>query len=219
MRDFFKQEIQTLYAKTQLRQYETLSAMPDFEFQFKTLLDALCKVCEHFNYIPEQAQKSIILEQMLLDEDFIGFNAKIVSKWFNRAKDKYFVEEAHKPGKESNAKVVTYDELKPELKQAVDNLLVTLATDGSGIRPVPKVSQQELRSLEIEDEIKRGQAITEILSDPKLIEIHEKKMKAIRDRGLHKLDLRDLKRFEIEGEIIHARTEDEAREIYLEVYL
>ena len=95
MREFFKQELQTLYAKTQLRQYETISAMPDAANQFKALLDALERVCNQFSYIPPNAQKSIVLERMLTDDDFIGFNAKIVSKWFNQAKDKYFHESHH----------------------------------------------------------------------------------------------------------------------------
>lgn len=219
MRDFFKSELETLYAKTQLRQYESLSSMPDAEVQIKAMLDALERVCAHYSYIPPEAQKAIVLDRMLKDEDFIGFNAKIVSKWFEQSKGKYFVEEAHKENKpDPNAKPVTYDELKPETKLAVDNLLKALAIDGGGIRSVPKPTPEELKAIETEDELKRGEPTHALPSDPKLIDIHNRKMKAIHDRGLDKLDFRELKAYDIYGKIVHARSKEEAQEIYIEVY-
>ncbi len=146
MRKFFKTELETLYAKTQLRQYETLSAMPDAKIQIKAMLDALERVCSYYAYIPDEAKQAIILDRMLKDEDFIGFNAKIVSKWFEQAKGKYFVEEAHKPV-ESNARAVTYEELSPEVREAFDRLVKALSADG---KKMPKVSQKEIDDLKIE---------------------------------------------------------------------
>jgi hypothetical protein len=149
MKDFFKRELETLYAKTQLRQYETLSAMPDAAKQISTMLDAMVRVCGYYPYIPDEAKKAIIQDRMLKDEDFIGFNAKIVSKWMEQAKDKYFKQDCHiKP--EHEPKPVAYDDLNPELKKEVDAFIRGLASQ-ENFRSVPHVSQKEIDDLKIED--------------------------------------------------------------------
>jgi hypothetical protein len=48
--------------------------------------------------------------------------------------------------------------------------------------------------------------------------IKEKKIAAAKSRGLDKLNLGDLKTFEIEKQKVVARNLEEAREIYIEVY-
>jgi len=150
MREFFINELRTLYSKTQLRQYETISAMPDAEFQFKALLDALERVCNAFAYIPEVAKKSIILERMLTDDDFIGFNAKIISKWFNQAKDKYFHESHHMEVNALSNEAKTFDELPHETKALVNKFLSDLLGE-DGIKKVPEVTQAEIDSIKLED--------------------------------------------------------------------
>ncbi len=89
MKDFLKSELKTLKAKTGLNQYETFSAMPDAVKQIGILLDSMVIVCNMFPMIPDDMKKAIILEQMLCDEAFIGFNSKILYKWFNAKKNVY----------------------------------------------------------------------------------------------------------------------------------
>jgi hypothetical protein len=150
MRDFFKQELKTLYARTQSRQYETISAMPDAAEQFKVLLDTLEEVCNKFNYIPETAQQNIIRERILSDKDFIGLNAKVVYKWFMEVRDTYFKESAHIKEVDT-ANPVTYDELSPETKAKVDDFIKGLQSETGGLKSVPQVSQAEIDAIKIED--------------------------------------------------------------------
>ncbi len=183
MRSFFKSELQTLYAKTQFRQLETLSAMPEPEKQISAMLDALVRVCEYYSYIPDEAKKAIILDRMLKDDDFIGFNAKIISKWFEQVKGKYFTEEAHKkPGNESNAAAITYDQFSPELKESFDNFLRALQSDNAGFKRVPEVSQKEIDSIKLEDlESQEGKRASGYIPNPELAILHEKKIQWIRE--------------------------------------
>lgn len=117
MRDFFKQELKTLHIKTGLQQYFKLSAMPDFDEQFKLLLDELVKMCDHFPLIPNPDKEKIILNCMIEDADFQGFNPKILWKWFNIANRKYLP-------KDQSAYVETeWKEPSAEEKQEIDKLL------------------------------------------------------------------------------------------------
>jgi hypothetical protein len=150
MRDFFKSELQTLKIKTGLNQYENLSALPDAEDQFKLLFDSLVMVCDGFPEIPDNHKKRIIQEQIYRDQDFNQLTPRVVWKWLDREKGKYFKELAHIPT-ESNAKPVTYDELSPEIKQGVDDLIKSLQMDNAGLKSVPQVSQAEIDAIKIED--------------------------------------------------------------------
>lgn len=141
MRDFFKSELQTLKIKTGLNQYENLSALPDAGQQLQLLFDTLVKVCDEFPYIPDNDKKRIIQEQILRDNDFTQLTPRVVWKWLNAEKGKYFREAAHIPITPT-AKPVTYDELSTETKEAFNKLL-NLLQDGN-IRQVPMVSQDEI---------------------------------------------------------------------------
>ncbi len=183
MRDFFKQELKTLYAKTQLRQYETITAMPDAAEQFKILFDSLEHVCRQFNYIPEIAQQNIIRERILSDKDFIGLNSKVVYKWFMEVRDTYFKESAHIKEADT-ANPVTYDELSPETKAKVDEFIRGLQSESAGLKSVPHVTQKEIDDLKLEDleqrEGRKPKAIAYI-SDPEKIVMHQKKMQWARE--------------------------------------
>lgn len=101
MRDFFKSELETLYAKTQLRQYETLSAMVDAEGkpdgirQIRVMIDSCVATCANFPEIPDTAKQSIILKAMIEDGDFKGFSAPWVWKVLNAKKDAYIRTQAN----------------------------------------------------------------------------------------------------------------------------
>lgn len=96
MREYFTQLLNSLESLTGMRQLERISQKPNAAQELNNLLDILCRVCDLFPYIPDDAKKNIISDSVVTDQDFIGLNAKIIYKWLNLRKDIYFKEDAHK---------------------------------------------------------------------------------------------------------------------------
>lgn len=180
MRAFFKSELETLKIKTGLNQYENISALPDAEHQFKLLFDSLEDVCAQYPYIPDNDKKRIVQEQIYRDQDFNQLTPRVLWKWLEREKTKYFREAAHIPT-ESNAKPVTYDELSAETKEAVDIFLKALQSDNAGFKRVPEVTQADIDAIKLEDlEAQEGKkAVSTNLHDierEKQLFMHNKKI-------------------------------------------
>lgn len=97
MRDFFLDLLNNLDKLTGLKQLEKLMALPDPKKEINQLLDILCRTCEMFPLIPKDAQKSIISHYVVSDGELTSLNAKIVFKWLNANREKYFKEAAHIP--------------------------------------------------------------------------------------------------------------------------
>lgn len=95
MRDFFKSELETLYAKTQLKQYENLSAMEDGKRQIGVMIDSCVLACSRFPEIPDDKKKEIILTAMEQDGDFKGFSSPWVWKVLNAKKDVFYRGQTH----------------------------------------------------------------------------------------------------------------------------
>lgn len=89
MRDYFLQLLQNLDKLTGMKQYEKLMQMSDYKKEINTLLDILCRVCEQFPFIPDEAKKQIIQDAVISDGDFIGLNAKFIAKSLNLKKEFY----------------------------------------------------------------------------------------------------------------------------------
>jgi hypothetical protein len=89
MRDYFLKLLQNLDKLTGMKQYEKLCQMKDFKTEINTLLDILCRVCEHFQFIPDDAKKQIIDDAVISDQEFIGLNAKFIAKSLNAKKEFY----------------------------------------------------------------------------------------------------------------------------------
>lgn len=100
MREFFYNLLQNLDKLTGMKQYEKLMQMDNYKQEINSLLDILCRVTDQFTYIPEEDKKRIIQDAVIADQEFIGLNAKIVSKWLNQKKDIFFKELAHQEGPE-----------------------------------------------------------------------------------------------------------------------
>lgn len=96
LRDFFKQELETLQAKTGIRQLENMMAKEaTWESDLSTLLDLLVAECNRpaFKLIGVDVKMDIIRESIISDKDFIGLNAKFVYKslvnWWYANGDRY----------------------------------------------------------------------------------------------------------------------------------
>lgn len=167
MRDFFKSELQTLKAKTGLNQFENMSAMPDKEKQFKILFDSLEMVCAEFQYIPDNDKKRIIQEQIIRDQDFTGLNSRVVWKWLNANKDHYWAIYQAKVEKQAQAQPVSFDQLPAHIQAEVNQFLASLASDGSGVKVVPSVSNEEIKAIQNEDKNRVEKPKSLIASNPR----------------------------------------------------
>lgn len=97
MRDYFLHLLQNLDKLTGIRQFEKLCQLPDYKSEINQLLDILCRTCDQFKYIPENAKMKIIDNAIVTEAEFTGLNARVVYKWLNAHKDVYFKESAHMP--------------------------------------------------------------------------------------------------------------------------
>src|SRR5687768_8008154 len=95
MRDFFKDELISLERKTGLKQYDRILERDSWEKDKDDLLDELCGVCNKFDYIPNEDKAKIIRQNIITDQEFIGFNARVIYKWLSGVKAIYFKEQAH----------------------------------------------------------------------------------------------------------------------------
>lgn len=95
MRQYFFKLLQNLDKLTGIRQYDKLSQAEDAKKEINTLLTILCRTCEQFPYIPDEAKQRIIDTNIVADADFIGLNAKCIYKYLNTNKDRFFKELAH----------------------------------------------------------------------------------------------------------------------------
>lgn len=92
MRTYFKTLLQQLDKLTGIKQYEKLCQTKNPKEEIKLLLDILCRVCDQYPFVPDEAKKQIIQEAVISDMDFIGLNAKFIAKSLNSKKEFYMKE-------------------------------------------------------------------------------------------------------------------------------
>lgn len=90
MKEFLKQCFRDLEALTGIRQLYFFEVDPEGERKLDICIQGILKVCEMYPYIPQEAQKKIIREQMVKDQDYEALNSRTVWKWFDKAKDIYW---------------------------------------------------------------------------------------------------------------------------------
>lgn len=157
MREFLLQCFKDLHPLTGLKQYLEIAANPDITQDYaqtllNELIEPMLEASADFPYIPLPDQQKIIRRGIVTTDRkiFYHFDAYMIRKWLQEKAHLYFKEEAHKPT-ESNARPVTYDELNPDTRKAVDDLLKALASDNAGLKRVPEVTQKEIDDLKLED--------------------------------------------------------------------
>lgn len=116
MRKFFYNLLQNLDKLTGMKQYEKLLQTENFKEEIKILLDILCRVSDLFPFIPDYDKQRIINAAVITDSEFIGLNAKVIYKWLNAQKDRYFQELAHREN-ESNEPPLEGEALQKKLAE------------------------------------------------------------------------------------------------------
>lgn len=87
MNEFLRQCFRDLEAITGIRQLYYFETDQDGERKLDVCIKGILITCGQFPYIPEEAQKKIIREQMVKDQDFDALNSRTVWKWLDKAKD------------------------------------------------------------------------------------------------------------------------------------
>ena len=87
MNEFLRQCFRDLEAITGIRQLYYFETDPDGERKLDVCIKGILITCGQLAYIPEEAQKKIIREQMVKDQDFDALNSRTVWKWLDKAKD------------------------------------------------------------------------------------------------------------------------------------
>jgi len=120
MKEFLRTCLEELELKTGIRQVYWLNQQCETQEQFdkkkNILLDSMVLVCKEFEYIPEDAQKSIVSNQIIKDQDYDALNARTLWKWFKLFSGPYM----NPP--EVQKKEIVYPDISPETQKMIDDL-------------------------------------------------------------------------------------------------
>lgn len=163
MKEFIEQCIKDQEAINGIRQLYFLEVDPDGERKLKITIQGILRTCEQFQYIPPEAQKKIISDQMVKDQDYDALNSRTVWKWFDKAKDVYWAK-AQEPVEEVK-------ELEP-LSEETQRMIRDWQADLLGLQPVPQISSVEIDRLKDEDRarlegksVKKGTDLSQFQTD------------------------------------------------------
>jgi hypothetical protein len=146
MKAFFKKELETLQAKTGIRQLETLMQKEDWRKEANLLIDLMIEECNKppFDLVKQDVKERVISRAIVEDGDFIGLNAKFVRKalnaWWNVYGGKII--EAR-----DESKTPVKVDLDPEADARVNTLLQSFQRSiRNGVfQQVPKITQEEAK--------------------------------------------------------------------------
>lgn len=88
MEKFFIQILMDLDKLSGIKQYKKYLEDPNGRQEIADLLRILVRTCKQFPDVPPDAQRRAIRDAVVSDEDFIGLNAKFVSRALNRARER-----------------------------------------------------------------------------------------------------------------------------------
>jgi len=148
MNDFILQCLDELEPLTGIRQLYFLQSDPEGERKIQVLIKGILMTCQQFPYIPEEAQKKIIREQMVKDQDYEALNSRTVWKWLNMNKDVWWAKEQAAEPSETPP-----EPMSEETKKMVDKFMADLAA-GMQDRTRPKFAErlkQEMEKIAQED--------------------------------------------------------------------
>ena len=209
MKEFLEECLKDLEAISGLRQlafWEMEAAKsPDAEkeckHKMKVCIEGMVHACSKFPEIPEDKQMGIIRREMEEDLNYEALNSRTIYKWLNR----YRQTSGFVSG-------ISEEEMTPAAPPEIADkyakqLLANISQIGNG--PLQKPLDELKMEVDEETQVSRARSESE----------YERRQAAIKRLGLDACNLSDLTKFTIEGRVILARSEDEAREYYAEVYI
>ena len=163
---------------------------------------------------------NIILQRGIMGKygKVMGFDISVIFFWVQQYQEEWAEEKEKQLAKERNKLSEMIEPKEGEWSEETTKLVKEFQEKlkDASMKSVPKLTPQEIRE-EGQERVKlKGSAY---IPDPINVVIQEKKLQAARSRGLDKLELNQIKSFDVEGQKIVARNYEEAMEIYAEVYL
>jgi len=122
MKKYFNDLLNNLDKLTGMKQLDKLMATKDPKKEINDLLEILCRVCNMFGYIPDEAKQQIISDNIISDQEFIGLNAKIIFKWLDKAKGLYFSQSVEQIAVPENYKPLVGDEREKAIQTWLKSL-------------------------------------------------------------------------------------------------
>lgn len=227
LRDFFKLEMETLQAKTGMRQLETMMAKDGWEVDLSLLLDLLVAECNRpaFMQIGVDVKMKIIREAIISDKDFIGLNAKFVYKslanWWYANGDRYMEKhtqalpkEQHEPAPPEVAEKYL-KEWESSLMGTENNLkgvpVLTTAEIQSEGQQTENILSEQLKKLSPKTGYK-AQSAEQIIISERIRKITREMYSGERERSA----FNDFRLYSIEGYDIFCESKEKAQEIYIQ---
>ena len=145
MKSFIEQCFRDQEAINGIRQLYFLEVDPDGKRKLEITIKGILLTCGQFPYIPEEAQKKIITDQLVKDQDYDALNSRTVYKWLNMHKDLWWAK-----SQEPVPEVKDAGPLTPETEKLIREWQANLL----GLQPVPQISSVEIDRIKDEDKLR-----------------------------------------------------------------
>jgi hypothetical protein len=152
MKEFFKKELETLQAKTGIRQFETIMAKDNWEEEVDALINPMLEECNRppFNIVKPEVKERVIRDAILNDQEFIGLNAKFVRKALNAWWGIYggkILEAVNQKSEGVYKKVPLTPEEDAKVNVLLDSYKKRLLSGGPAfeIKKVPQLTEAEIK--------------------------------------------------------------------------
>lgn len=137
MKEFFIECLKDLESLTGLRQlYFLQSDLEDGERKKNVLIQGMILAAQDYPYIPEDAQKKIIRDQMVKDQNYDALHARVIHRWLGGASAKYWNGQPQETEKKE-APIAPPEVADQYIKQIQENI----ARSG---RKVPAMTKEEI---------------------------------------------------------------------------
>lgn len=179
MKEFIKQCLRDQEAINGIRQLYYLEVDPEGERKLELTIDGIIRCLNQFGYIPDEAKKKIIREQMVKDQDYDAMNSRTIWKWMNGAKDVWWAK--------NQPEVKEVKELEPlseDTQKMISEHLAYLSQDMNFTRRAGFASQlkTEMEKIQAEDaERVKGKNLADFQTDPITAERKELHLQYIRE--------------------------------------
>lgn len=220
MKEFFKNQLESLYVRTGFRQLENMMQSPNWQKDISDLIGFMVSECNKppFHSVTDEVKKRVISRAVVEDQEFTGLNAKFV----RRALNAWWKDNGDKILEAINAKeasVYKRVELTPEQNDKVNTMIESYRRrllSGDGIKMLPRgmdPDKAEKDGAEWRSEVERKGIVHSNGITPEQYELKKKLQKAASVFYAGRISF-DLKAFRVGDVEFMAENQADAEQIY-----